>query len=47
MTEINQQRKEDENRIVKLRNTQENIIVEWGNIFQFPVSHDRRGEGLE
>lgn len=43
MTKPNQQREEDENRIVRLRSSQEKIIVDRGNIFQCPVSHERRG----
>lgn len=46
MTKINPQREEDENRIVRLRSSQEKV-VDWGNIFQCPISHERRGEGLE
>jgi len=46
MTKINQQRNEDENRIVGLRSSQEKVFVDQGNILQCPISHEMRGESL-
>lgn len=47
MTKINQKREEEEHYTVRLRISLEKVIVDWGNIFQCPAFHERRGEGLD